>query len=56
MMNDPHVGQRVWAAGLEGQIPAKTNVDLVGDYKPTRFRFKKNEDWRPGVKPADLFK
>ena len=45
-----------WALGLESKIPDKSNVDLVGDFKPTPFRFKKNEEWKPGVKPAELFK
>jgi hypothetical protein len=45
-----------WALGLENKIPDKSNVDLVGDFKPTPFRFQKNEEWKPGVKPADLFK
>jgi hypothetical protein len=45
-----------WAVGLEDKIAEKTNVDLVGDYKPTPFRFKPNADWKPGVKPAELFK
>ena len=45
-----------WAAGLEDKIADKSNVDLVGDFKPTPFRFKKAEEWKPGVKPADLFK
>jgi hypothetical protein len=40
-----------WALGMEGQIPAGgTNVDLVGEFKPTPFGFKK---FKPGVKPAD---
>jgi type 1 glutamine amidotransferase len=46
----------LWAAGLEDKIPEKSNVGLVGEFKPTPFRFKKNEEWKPGVKPADLFK
>lgn len=41
-----------WAVGLEKKIPVKTNVELVGDYRPTPFRFKKNEDWKPGLKPT----
>jgi type 1 glutamine amidotransferase len=45
-----------WTLGLEIKIPDKSNVDLVGEFKPTPFRFKKNEEWKPGVKPADLFK
>ena len=28
-----------WAVGLEDKIPEKANVDLVGDYKPTKFGF-----------------
>lgn len=43
-----------WCLGMEGRIPSRSNVDLVGDYQPTMFRFKKNEDWKPGVKPAQL--
>ena len=45
-----------WAAGLEEKIPDKTNVEIVGEFKPTPFHFKKNEEWKPGVKPAELFK
>ena len=29
----------LWAVGLEDKIPAKTNVDLVGEFKPSPFRF-----------------
>jgi hypothetical protein len=39
---------------MEGRIPARANVDLVGEFTPTMFRFKKNEDWKPGVKPSQL--
>lgn len=47
----------LWAAGLEDKIPAKTNVDLVGEYKPTAFRFKGTAEWaKQPVKPADLVK
>ena len=45
-----------WTLGLEDKIADKSNVELVGDYKPTPFRFKPNADWKPGVKPAELFK
>jgi hypothetical protein len=38
-----------WAVGLE--IPAKANVDYVGEYRPTWFGFGKSKH---GVKPADL--
>ena len=32
-------------------------VDLVGEFKPTRFYFKKDEEWKKTpTKPADLFK
>ncbi|MDD4870405.1 MAG: ThuA domain-containing protein [Kiritimatiellae bacterium] len=40
-----------WALGLEDKIPAKSNVDVVGDYKPTYFGFGK---FTKGLKPADL--
>lgn len=42
-----------WAVGLQKQIPAKANVDYVGDYKPLGFGFGKFEK---GLKPADLEK
>jgi type 1 glutamine amidotransferase len=46
-----------WAARLEEKIPDKSNVDIVGTFKPTPFRFKKDEEWKKDtVKPADLFK
>lgn len=41
-----------WAAGLEGKIPKKTNVDLVGEYNPTPFRFVK--EWKGTTRPSDL--
>ena len=41
-------------AGLEAKVPARADVELVGDYQPTFFRFKKNEEWKPGVKPSQL--
>jgi type 1 glutamine amidotransferase len=40
-----------WAVGLEDKIPTKSKVDLVGDYKASRF---KNDGFKKGVKPADL--
>ncbi len=33
------VNAAYWAVGLEGQIPEKANVDLVGKYEPTPFGF-----------------
>jgi hypothetical protein len=45
-----------WAAGLEDKIPEKSDVAIVGEFKPTPFRFKNNADWKPGVTPAELFK
>lgn len=41
----------LWCLGLEEQIPARTNVDLVGTFEPTQFKFGGH---KPGVKPADL--
>ena len=40
-----------WALGMEKGIPAKTNVDLEGDYTPRPF---KPGGFAKGVKPADL--
>jgi hypothetical protein len=39
-----------WAVGLENRIPAKTEVDLVGDYQPLPFKFG---GFRRGLKPVD---
>jgi type 1 glutamine amidotransferase len=46
----------LWAMGLENKIPDKTNVDLVGAFTPTMFKFKKNEEWKPGKLPEEYFK
>lgn len=40
-----------WAAGLEGKIPEKSKVDLVGDFKPLHFSFG---GYKKGVKPEEL--
>lgn len=40
-----------WDLAMEDQIPARSNVDLVGDYKPTAFGFGAHQK---GVKPEDL--
>jgi hypothetical protein len=40
-----------WAVGLEGQIPAKSNVDLLGRYEPSPF---KGNGFRKAVRPSDL--
>jgi hypothetical protein len=37
-----------WALGMEDRIPARTNVDLVGEYHPLPFGFGK---YKPGMKP-----
>jgi len=42
-----------WAAGLEKEIPAKSQVDLVGEYKPTMFSFG---GYVKGTKQADYAK
>jgi type 1 glutamine amidotransferase len=46
----------LWALGLEKQIPAKSNVDIVGDFKPTVFKTMKTEEWKPGKLPAEYAK
>jgi type 1 glutamine amidotransferase len=43
-----------WALGMESKIGDKANVDLVGEFKPTPFGVKKNEDWKPGIRPDQL--
>jgi hypothetical protein len=40
-----------WALGMEDQIPAKSNVDLVGEYNPRPFGFG---GFEKGRKPSDL--
>jgi len=40
-----------WAAGMERAIPARSKVDLVGEYTATPFKFN---GFRPGLKPADF--
>lgn len=40
-----------WACGLEGQVPERAVVDLVGSFEPTPFGFGKA---KPGLEPADL--
>lgn len=45
------VNASYWAVGLEQQIPASSNVELVGTYNPTNFGFK---GFKKGVKPSDL--
>jgi hypothetical protein len=40
-----------WALGMEDKIPAKANVDLVGEYKAHPF---KSDGFTKGVKPSDL--
>jgi type 1 glutamine amidotransferase len=42
-----------WALGMEGQIRAKANVSLVGEYHPRPFGEK---GFAKGVRPADLRK
>ncbi len=42
-----------WCLGMEDKIPARSKVDVVGEYKPTKFGFG---GFKKGVKPADLAK
>jgi type 1 glutamine amidotransferase len=39
-----------WALGMEKKIPDKSNVDIVGEYKPSKFAFG---GYVKGVKPED---
>lgn len=45
------VNASYWALGMEEQIPAKSDVTIVGTYEPSPFAF---DGHRRGVKPADL--
>jgi hypothetical protein len=45
------VNATYWTVGLEKEIPAKANVDLVGDYHPHSYL---SETYTKGVKPSDL--
>ena len=47
------VNASYWALKMEDQIPAKSDVAIVGEFHPHRFGFKKHE---PGLKPADYAK
>jgi hypothetical protein len=39
--------------GLE--VPARANVDIIGEYKPSDYGFRKDQDL-PKYKPADFVK
>jgi type 1 glutamine amidotransferase len=39
-----------WALGMEDQIPAKSNVDFVGEYSPNKIGMDKH---KRGLKPSD---
>jgi hypothetical protein len=45
------VNASYWAVGLEDKIPKKSKVDLVGEYRPTRFGFN---GYKKGMKPEDF--
>ncbi len=45
------VNAAYWAVGLEKKMPARANVDYVGDYQPGGFGFGK---FKPGLRPQDL--
>ncbi len=40
-----------WTLGLEDQIPAESDVDIVGTYEPTPFGYGKHQE---GVRPHEL--
>lgn len=42
-----------WAAGLEDKIAPKSNVELIGEFKPSPFSFN---GFRKGLQPADFAK
>ena len=44
------VNAAYWCVGLEARIPPKADVDIVGEFKPLPFGFRK---FKKGVKPSD---
>ena len=44
------VNSMFWALEMESVITGKNKVDIVGEYKPTRFGFGK---FVKGLKPSD---
>jgi type 1 glutamine amidotransferase len=44
------VNAAYWSLGMEGRIPDKSNVDIVGEYRPTQYGFG---TYVKGRKPAD---
>ncbi|MCI0457939.1 MAG: ThuA domain-containing protein [Gemmataceae bacterium] len=40
-----------WAVGMEDRIPERSNVAIVGEYRPTPFGFNA---FQKGVRPSDL--
>jgi len=47
------VNASFWAVGLEGKIPPRADVRIVGTYNPRSFL---DEDYTKGIHPADLAK
>ncbi len=45
------VNAAYWCLGLEDRIPAKNDVEIVGEWHPTKFGFN---GYKKGVKPQDL--
>ena len=45
------VNAACWCVGLDKAITPSLNVDIVGDYQPTRFGFK---TYKKGVRPSQL--
>ncbi len=44
------VNASFWGLGMEGQIPDRAKVDIVGEFAPSPFKFN---GFKKGVKPAD---
>lgn len=46
----------IWAADLLEQMPAEgANVELVGDFQPTKFEFRSGKYWRDAdIQPSEL--
>ena len=44
------VNAAYWCVGLEDKIPARSNAELVGEFKPLPFGFGR---YKKGVRPSD---
>ena len=61
LLNEPLrrllVNAAYWCVGLENKIPSGgTRVDIVGEYEPTKFEFRKDDYWAEREMSLDEFR